>query len=310
MDYYLGVDIGGTQIKYGLISDEGEMETVYKKETPMDSIDSFVYMMGEIYDEFADEIEGMAISMPGIIHSKTGFAVHGGTLDYIKSINMVSLLEERCPTTIHVENDGKAAALGELWKGNFKGVENGIIFVLGTGIGGGIISNGKLLKGNHYSAGEFSFIKTNSDRSSDEDYMFGFQTGLRKLYATISKRCFIPLKEIDGYLVFKYANEGNPEILACLNEYCRTLAVQIFNLQAILDPEKILISGGISKQPLLLKLIKKNVAEVFKEKNTELFYAPLIERSKHGNKANIIGALYNYKKNEFLSFESRKQKND
>ncbi|WP_034552601.1 ROK family protein [Carnobacterium funditum] len=300
---YLGVDVGGTQIKYGLINDEGEIEVVYEKGTPMDSLDSFVEVMGEIYDAYADKIKGMAISMPGIIHSRTGFAVHGGTLEYIKNMNMISLLEERCPTIIHVENDGKAAALGELWKGNFKGVENGVILVLGTGIGGGIISNGKLLKGNHYSAGEVSFIKTNSDRSSDEDYMFGFQTGLRKLFKTISVRCKIPLKEIDGYLVFKYANEGNLEVLACLNEYCRTLAVQIFNLQTILDPEKILISGGISKQSLLLELIKKNVVEVFKEKNTELFYVPLIERSRHGNKANIIGALYNYKKNEELLFE-------
>lgn len=300
---YLGVDIGGTQIKYGLINEEGCIDIVEKRETPMDSLDSFVRVMGEIYDDYADEIEGMAISMPGIIHSRTGFAVHGGTLDYIKNMNMISLLEERCPTTIHVENDGKAAALGELWKGNFIGVENGVILVLGTGIGGGIISNGKLLKGNHYSAGEVSFIKTNSDRSSDEDYMFGFQTGLRKLFKTISNRCEIPLNQIDGHLVFQYANEGNLEVLTCLNEYCRTLAIQIFNLQAILDPEKFLIGGGISKQPLLLELINKSVAEVFKEKNTELFYAPLIEKSKHGNKANIIGALYNYKKNEQLSFE-------
>ncbi|SEK43153.1 Sugar kinase of the NBD/HSP70 family, may contain an N-terminal HTH domain [Carnobacterium iners] len=302
MVYYLGVDIGGIQIKYGLIDDNGEIETIHKKETPMDSLDKFVEVMGEIYDKYAEKIEGIAISMPGIIHSRTGFAVHGGSLKYIKNMNMVSLLEERCPTIIHVENDGKAAALGELWKGNFRGVENGIILALGTGIGGGIISNGKLLKGNHYSAGELSFIKTNSDKSFDEDYMFGFQTGLKKLFKSISIRCAIPLEKIDGYLVFRYANEGNKDVLACLNEYCRTLAIQIFNLQVILDPEKIVISGGISKQPLLLELIKKNVAEIFKEKNTELFYAPLIERSYHGNKATIIGALYNYKKNEELLF--------
>lgn len=300
MSYYLGVDIGGTQIKYALMNDEGEIDTVYKRETPMDSLSNFIKIMGEIYDQYENEIEGIAISMPGIIHSRTGFAVHGGSLNYIKNINMVALLKERCPTIIHIENDGKAAALGELWKGKFKGVENGLILVLGTGIGGGIISNGKLLKGNHYSAGEVSFIKTNSDKSSDEDYMFGFQTGLKKLFQTISLRCKIPLEKVDGYLVFKYANEGNLEVLACLNEYCRTLAIQIFNLQTILDSEKVLIGGGISNQPILIELIKKNVAKIFNEKNTELFDVPIIERSQHGNKANIIGALYNYKKNENL----------
>ncbi|MEG0442990.1 MAG: ROK family protein [Carnobacterium sp.] len=302
MTQYLGMDIGGTEIKYGLINHDGEINETQRKKTPMDSLDRFIEAIGDIYDAFADEIEGMAISMPGIIHSKTGYAVHGGTLEYIKNMNMVELLESRCPTTIHIENDGKAAALGELWKGHFQEIQNGVILVLGTGIGGGILINGQVLKGTHHSAGEFSFIKTNVDKSDDQDYMFGFQNGLRKLFKTISKRKDIPLEEIDGHLVFQLAEEGDPVILECLNAYCRTLAVQIFNFQTILDPEKILISGGISKAPLLIELIKKNVAEVFQEKNTELFYAPIIEKSKNGNRANIIGALYNYKLNEGLSF--------
>lgn len=298
MAQYLGIDIGGTEIKYGLINDEGEIKELARKKTPLNSLESFIAIMGEIYDLYAEQISGMAISMPGIIHSKTGYAVHGGTLEYIKKMNMVELLESRCPTTIHIENDGKAATLGELWKGNFQGVQNGVMLVLGTGIGGGILCNGQLLKGNHYSAGEFSFIKTNSDKSEEEDYRFGYQNGLIKLFKNVSERCDLPLDKIDGHLVFQYADAGNTAVLDCLNEYCRTLAIQIFNLQTILDPEKILISGGVSKAPLLIELINKQVAEVFREKNTELFYPPKIEKSRHGNKANIIGALYNYKLNE------------
>lgn len=297
--YYLGVDIGGTETNYGLIDDQGELGTIKTIKTPMESLTQFLDMMGDIYDEYAHQIEGMAISMPGIIHSKTGYAVHGGSLKYIKKMNMIEMLETRCQTTIHVENDGKSATFGELWKGNLKNIQHGIMLNLGTGIGGGIVVNGEVLKGHHYSAGEFSFIKTNTARSKDADYMFGYQNGIKKLFQKIAFQCDVPLESMDGYKMFELIEAGNKKAANCLNEYCYTLAIQLFNLQTILDPERIIISGGISGNPLLIQLIKENVRKVYEEELGEgLFVIPTIMESKFGNNGNIIGALYNYKLNE------------
>jgi len=296
---YLGIDIGGTETNYGLIDDDDELGIIKTRETPMESLTLFLDMMGDIYDEYADQIEGMAVSMPGIIHSKTGYAVHGGSLKYIKKMNMVEMLETRCQTTIHVENDGRAATLGELWKGNLKNIQQGIMLNLRTGIGGGIIVNGELLKGHHYSAGEFSFIKTNAARSKDTDYMFGFQNGIKKLFQKIADQCDVPLASVDGYMMYELIEAGNKKAAICLNEYCYTLAIQLFNLQMILDSERIIISGGISGNPLLIHLIKKNVTKVYEEElGGNLFVVPTIMESKFGNKGKIIGALYNYKLNE------------
>ena len=296
---YLGIDIGGTETNYGLIDDQGELGDIKTIKTPMESLTQFLDMMGDIYDEYANQIDGMAISMPGIIQSKTGYAVHGGSLKYIKKMNMVEMLETRCQTTIHVENDGKAATLGELWKGNLKGIQHAIMLNLGTGIGGGIVVNGEVLKGHHYSAGEFSFIKTNSARSKDADYMFGFQNGIKKLFQNIAYQCELPLESINGYKMYELIEAGNKKAANCLNEYCYTLAIQLFNLQTILDPERIIISGGISGNPLLIQLIKENLSKVYEEELGEgLFIVPTIMGSKFGNNGNIIGALYNYKLNE------------
>lgn len=296
---YLGIDIGGTETNYGLIDDQGVLGTTKTKKTPMESLTQFLDMMGDIYDEHARHIEGMAISMPGIIHSKTGYAVHGGSLKYIKKMNMIEMLETRCQTTIHVENDGKAATLGELWKGNLKGIQHGIMLNLGTGIGGGIVVNGEVLKGHHYSAGEFSFIKTNVARSKDAEYMFGFQNGIRMLFQKIAAQCEMPLESINGYKMFELIEAGNKKAMSCLNEYCYTLAIQLFNLQTILDPERIIISGGISGNPLLIQMIKENVRKVYEEELGEnLFVVPTIMKSMFGNNGNIIGAMYNYKLNE------------
>lgn len=296
---YLGIDIGGTETNYGLIDDQGELGTIKTRKTPMESLTCFLDMMGDIYDEYAHQIEGMAISMPGIIHSKTGYAVHGGSLKYIKKMNMVEMLETRCQTTIHVENDGKAATLGELWKGNLKNIQHGIMLNLGTGIGGGIVVNGELLKGQHYSAGEFSFIKTNAARSKDANYMFGFQNGIKKLFQKIAVQCEVPLESVDGYKMYELIEAGNEKAADCLNDYCYTLAIQLFNLQTILDSERVIISGGISGNPLLIQLIKENVKKVYEEELGEgLFVIPTIMESKFGNNGNIVGALYNYKLNE------------
>lgn len=297
--YYLGIDIGGTETNYGLINDQGELGEIKTRKTPMKSLTHFLDMMGDIYDEYAHQIEGMAISMPGIIHSKTGYAVHGGSLNYIKKMNMIEMLETRCQTTIHVENDGKAATLGELWKGNLKGIQHGVMLNLGTGIGGGIVVNGAVLKGQHYSAGEFSFIKTNTARSKDASYMFGYQNGIRHLFKKIALQCKIPLESMDGFKMFELIEGGNKEAASCLNDYCYTLAIQLFNLQTILDPERIIISGGISGNPLLIQLIKENVKKVYEEELGEgVFIVPEIMKSRFGNNGNIIGALYNYKLNE------------
>ncbi|WP_034537244.1 ROK family protein [Carnobacterium inhibens] len=296
---YLGVDIGGTETNYGLINDQGELGEIKTKKTPMGSLTELLDLMEKIYNEYADQVEGMAISMPGIIHSKTGYAVHGGSLKYIKNLNMIEMLETRCQTTIHVENDGKAATLGELWKGNLKGIQYGIMLNLGTGIGGGIVVNGEVLKGQHFSAGEFSFIKTNSDKSKDADYMFGFQNGIKKLYQKIGEQCELPSESINGFKMFELIEDGNKKAAACLDEYCYTLAIQLFNLQTIVDPERIIISGGISGNPLLIQMIKENVKKVYEEElGEQLFIVPTIMKSKLGNNGNIIGALYNYKLNE------------
>lgn len=93
--------------------------------------------------------------MPGLIDFERGFVFHGGALDCIKNINLQTILEDMLSLPVSIQNDGKCAALGEKWKGALQNVSNGIAIVIGTGIGGGIISNNQLVTGHNYSAGNF-----------------------------------------------------------------------------------------------------------------------------------------------------------
>ena len=113
MNKYLTLDIGGSAIKYALIQEDLTILSKSSVPTPMDTLENFVETIGQIYDQYKDEIAGIAISMPGIIDPKRGYNYTGGALQYIIDIDTVNVLKQRCPTNITVGNDAKCAANAE-----------------------------------------------------------------------------------------------------------------------------------------------------------------------------------------------------
>ena len=105
-------------------------------------------------------IDGIAISMPGIIDSDNGYCVMGGALRYNDDFYLRHSLYERCPVKIHMENDAKCAAMAEAAEGSLKEVADGFVLIFGTMIGGAFIKDHKLHRGKHFSAGEVSYAIT------------------------------------------------------------------------------------------------------------------------------------------------------
>ena len=257
---YLVLDVGGTAIKYALMTEKLEFLEKGKIKTPRDSIENFIDNIGNIYDKYKNDIEGMALSIPGVLDSDTGYMYTGGSLEYNTDKNMLKVLGERCKTKIAIENDGKCAALAELWKGNLQECENGVVILLGTGVGGGIIKDKKLYKGKHFFAGEFSFIAGNINVMSNNDKeWWGSLNGLDGLLDDFVKVKNLNRNEIDGIKFFEYANNDDKDALEILNKFTYKTALAIINLQCILDADKYLIGGGISEQDILIKYIKKNI---------------------------------------------------
>lgn len=290
---YLVLDIGGSAIKYALMTEQLEFIEKGKRPTPLDSIENFIQVIGEIYDEYKEQIEGMAISMPGVLDSERGYAYTGGNLTYNEGQEIVKILEERCPTKIKIENDGKCAALAEVWYGSLKDCNDGVVILLGSGVGGGIVKDKKIYKGNNFFAGEFSFISTNLTDAPIRENWWGYKNGSEALIASVAEVKNIPIDELDGHKIFEYANNKDEDVLKVLDDFTHTLAIQIFNLQFILDPEVFAIGGGISSQDILMEYIQKNIDKYHKGFN---FYVPKpnVVRCKFRNDANLIGALYNF----------------
>ena len=298
---YLVIDIGGSSIKYALMSNNAELIEKGKVPTPLDNIENFIETIGKIYDLYSDKIEGIAISMPGRLDTKRGYAFSGGSLEYNREKEIVKLLKERCNTEIRIENDGKCAALAEVWKGSLSDCNDAIVIVLGTGVGGGVIKDRKIHKGKNFFAGEFSFIMTNAKDSEDMDNLWAIKNGSVALTKSFAERKGLNAEDVDGFTVFEHINSGDEDALKVLDEFTNNLAIQIINLQAVFDPEKIAIGGGISAQPILLDYIRKNLDKHYKKYDYMIEFPKVeIVKCAYCNDSNLIGALYN-----FLTFDEQ-----
>jgi predicted NBD/HSP70 family sugar kinase len=292
---FLVLDVGGSSIKYAVMNEKAKFIEKGLTPTPMDSLEHFIEVVGEIFDKYKYRIKGISMSMPGRIDSDRGYLYTGGSLEYNTDKEIVSIIQKRCPVQIAVENDGKCAALAEAWIGSLRDCNDGIVVILGTGVGGGIIKDKKLHKGKHFIAGEFSFIFTNNAAfESKFSHMWAGQAGIEGLCMPVAKIKNLPIEEVDGIKVFEYANSGDEEVLNILDDYCYRLVLQLYNLQYIYDPEKIAIGGGISKEEILIKYIKDNIEKHYSNLNPNIMVKPEVVSCEFYNDSNLIGALHNY----------------
>lgn len=292
MRIYLTLDVGGSAIKYALMKEDLTLIEKSSVPTPSDTLEHFVETIGEIYDQYADSIDGMALSMPGIIDPDKGYQFTGGALKYIDKLDTVQLLKQRCPTNITIGNDAKCAANAEIGYGNLQDIQDGAVVILGTGIGGCLIKNHQVHTGRHFSAGEFSFIKTDYHDYNGWNHAWSTRTGIRGLLERVQESLGTD-EYYTGIEIFDMANQGNEKVIAGIDQFAREVATQIFNVHIIFDCEKVAIGGGISAQPLLIKLIQKNLDDIFDHLGFDVYH-PEIVPCYFRNDANLIGALYQH----------------
>ena len=296
MSNYLTIDVGGTNIKYALMTEDAEILDKGEVPTPMEGVEQYLNTLISIYEKYKDrDPQALAMSAPGKIDSKRGYFYTAGALKYMNDTDLGALLKDRLPIPFTAENDAKAAALAEIWKGSMQGVENGCVIVLGTGIGGALIINGKLYRGSTYAAGELSCVSTRLDKPYNTVNMWAIQNGVGTMVADYANRIGADPAEMNGRILFDKANQGEYEAIAAIDLYCGGLATGIISLQHIIDVDVIAIGGGISKQLLLMERLERKIEEMYAGLAGYLpATIPQLVPCQFGNDANMIGALYHY----------------
>lgn len=304
MQHYIGIDVGGTTIKYGLVDYAGHIQAQGAVPTPLNKND-FLEQLTKIVTDYqaqATDLAGIGISMPGIIKNN-GFLLTAGAVRSMIGVNLKAEMEQRTNLPTNVENDANAAAIAEHWLGAAQGIDNYLCLVLGTGFGGGAIINNQLYRGAHGMAGEFGWMLThNLDFTRDlEDASLNKSSaivgGLCHTY-TLAKQQLDPDFErvIDARVIFQAAAAGEKLAQMTLDKFYYDLATGILNLIVCYDPEVVLIGGGISANPTFihdlnaaltdLELRHVSVSEVKDQAIAQIKPAKLM------NNAGIIGAVY------------------
>lgn len=291
--YCLAMDVGGSSIKYGQIGPSRELTKQGKVPTPLHDPEAYIDALAEVYELFKGQVEGIALSVPGAIDSERGICITSGALELPRNFPLVQKLEARCGVPVTVMNDAKAAALAEASWGALADCKDGIVIVLGTGIGGALIKDGQVHMGCHFTAGEFSNVALDENVDCPDHLWFGLN-GTQRLVTSAAYARGVSPEGVNGETVFRWINEGDERVCQALDRFTATLALMTRNLQQIFDPEKIAIGGGISRQPKLMESLQKNLDHLNRMSACSGMPDPQVVTCKYFNEANLIGAYAYY----------------
>ncbi|KXA20021.1 ROK family protein [Fusobacterium animalis] len=279
----LAIDIGGTMIKYGLVSSDGEILSTDKIETEAEKgLENILNKIDNIFKKYKENNPiGVAVSGTGQINGIIGKVIGGNPIipNWIGT-NLVKILEEKYNLPAVLENDVNCVAFGEKWIGAGKNLKNFICLTIGTGIGGGIILNNQLFRGENFVAGEFGHILI----KKGEFEQFASTTALIRL---VKERTG---KTLNGKEIFDLEKKEIVEYQEVVSEWIENLTDGLSSIVYCFNPANIILGGGVIGQgEALINRIKnslfKKIGPQFKEKLN-------IIQAKLGNNAGMIGASY------------------
>ena len=312
MKYYVGIDLGGTNIVAGVVDENYNIVAKASTKTncprPEKEIaDDMARMAVEAVKNAKltmDQIEWIGVGTPGIANSSTGIIEYSNNLGF-KGTPMVKYIQETIDKPVFIENDANAAAYGEFVAGAAKGAKNAVCITLGTGVGGGIIIDGKIYAGSNFAGAEIGHTVIEVDgaqcscgrKGCFEAYSSA--TGLiRMTKEAIAEHpdCIMAQSEkekgkVTARTSFDCMRAGDKYAKAVVDKYIKYLAAGITNTINIFQPDVLCIGGGVCNEgdPLLLpmkELVAKEVYTRNSPKNTKIVIAKL------GNDAGIIGAAF------------------
>lgn len=312
MNYYIGIDLGGTNIKAGVVDEQFNIVSKATCKTnlprPAEEICADMAKVAVEAVEKAgltlDDIQSVGIGTPGTANSATGVIEYSNNLGFL-NFQVVELMKTFIPKPCYVENDANAAAYGEYVAGAAKGANDAVCITLGTGVGGGIIIDGKIYSGFNFAGAEIghTVIDPNGPECTCGRKgcfeVFSSATGLVRMTkeAMDADKDSLLWKaseeegKVSARTAFNAMRMGDATAKSVVDKYIRYLACGITNVINVFQPDILCIGGGVCNEgdPLLLPLVEQVEKEVYtknSEKNTKIVIAKL------GNDAGIIGAAF------------------
>ena len=303
-EYCFGIDVGGTTVKCGLFSVKGDI--LDKWEIPTRTENNGVNILPDVAAAIdakiqekgiaRDTIAGVGVGIPGPVNEDGAVIcavnLHWGYVELEKE------LEKLTGLTVKAGNDANVAALGEMWKGGGAGYHNVVMVTLGTGVGGGIIVNGKIVTGTHGAGGEIGHIHVEDDETLSCNCgnqgcleQYASATGVvrlanRMLEAT-DKASVLRNEEVTAKAVFDAVKAGDELAMEVAEKFGKYLGTALAVIAGVVDPEVFVIGGGVSKAgKILLDYVEKYYKKYVFQGSRDCAFA----LAELGNDAGICGA--------------------
>lgn len=308
----IGIDLGGTSIKLAILTQEGEIQ--YKWSIPTNILDEGTHIVEDIIQSIrhqwdlleltADHFLGIGMGSPGVVNREKGTVIGAYNLNWKKEQFIKEKIEQALRLPFFIDNDANVAALGEQWVGAGENNPDVVFMTLGTGVGGGVIAEGKLIHGIAGAGGELGHMPIDFDapiqctcgRKGCLETVAS-ATGivhLTRRYAeeyagdAVLKSMIDDRQEVTAKIVFDLAKEGDELALIVYKHFSRYLGIACAHIASVLNPSTIVIGGGVSAAgEFLLDGVRNEFHEhVFPQikQSTKLALARL------GNDAGVIGA--------------------
>ncbi|RXT05208.1 ROK family glucokinase [Ammoniphilus sp. CFH 90114] len=309
--YYAGIDLGGTSIKMGICTETGQSVRELERPTPQghykDVLEVFQEMIHQLVSEAQislDTVKGVGVGVPALLDIEKGYIYEIVNLGW-KNVSLKEELEVLLGLPCYVDNDANTAALGEMWQGAGVGARHLICITVGTGIGGGLILNGDIYHGAIGLAGEIGHVTVRADEGQrcNCGKMGCLETETSATAMTYYGRKIAeagespPLAEVlknTGAITAKdvidVARQGDQAAQKILDQVGYYLGLSLAQLSNVLNPEKIVIGGGVSKAgDFFMEPIRKNFKKYALSKVSE---TAEIVPAKLGNRAGWLGAAW------------------
>ena len=298
--FALGLDLGGTKILAGLVDETGIVHHEWRLATPVEGggeaimqglIDAVATIRGQLSASQAAGLVGIGVSTAGHVDHVQGKVLYcTGNVPGWSGMPVAERLEAACGLGVTVDNDANCAAYGEYWAGAGRGVANLLAITLGTGLGGGIVADGHVIRGARGGGAELGHLILVPDGRSCNCG----QNGCWESYAsgTAIARSARELgtwgPEVTSHEVFAKARAGDAAALGVIHQMADHLAIGIVSMINILDPQRIVIGGGVSNQAdLYLPRVREQVTARYGERGWDV---QEIRVAALGERAGMIGA--------------------
>jgi glucokinase len=296
--YVAGVDIGGTNLRMALTDMSGNI--LAKCSSTTAGVRDPQFVIQRIYEGVtqmllqiaasADALKSIAIGVPGVTNIDDGTVIATSYLMGWRNVSLRVLVEEKLKMPVVIDNDVNLAAIGESWTGAAKDVQDFVFLAIGTGLGAGIVLNGHIYRGNHWSAGEIGYMlvpgapggpKQDGEPGALENAIGG--EGIKLQW----KKLRVPAlpENLNATEIFDLALQGNSLAETILQKSATLLAQAIYNISVVLDCPLFVLGGSVGLHPALCDATQKTLSQW--ERHGRFH----VVRSALGADAQLMGAI-------------------